>query len=90
MATLPIVGFVILLLSPQLFSNVDARNKKSKSVTTLLDAKWEVTPLVLEIAEYLADENVNYFWSYLDAITSLKKPPVEIGKFFFIFTGKIK
>lgn len=68
----------VLLLSPFLF-NVEARTKKTKSVTTLLDAKWEVTPLVLEIAEYLFDENVNFFWSYIDSITALKKAPVDIG-----------
>lgn len=70
---------LIFLISSNSFCNVEARNKKAKSVTTLLDAKWEVTPLVLEIAEYLADENVNYFWSYIDTITSLKTAPVEIG-----------
>lgn len=75
-----IVGFVLLLLSPQLLFNVEARNKKSKSVTTLLDAKWEVTPTVLEIAEYLADENVNFFWSYIDTITALENPPIQIGE----------
>lgn len=76
---------IILLLSPQLI-NIEARTKKTKSVTTLLDAKWEVSPLVLEIAEYLADENVNFFWSYLDSIAALKKPPVEIGKNMFKFS----
>lgn len=70
---------VLLLLSPHLLS-IEARTKKTKSVTTLLDAKWEVTPLVLEVAEYLADENVNFFWSYIDSICALKKSPAEIGK----------
>lgn len=71
---------LVLLLSSQLLFSVEARTKKSKSVTTLLDAKWEVTPLVLEVAEYLADENISFFWSYIDSITALKKAPVEIGK----------
>lgn len=69
----------ILLLNSQLFFGTEARTKKTKSVTTLLDAKWEVTPLILEIAEYLADENINYFWSYIDQITALTTAPVEIG-----------
>lgn len=60
-------------------SNVEARAKKSKSVTTLLEAKWEITPLVLEVAEYLADENVDFYWSFIDSISSLSPPLVEIG-----------
>lgn len=55
-------------------------NKKTKSVTTLLEAKWEVTPLVLEVAEYLADENVDFYWSFIDSISSLRPNLVEIGR----------
>lgn len=55
-------------------------NKKTKSVTTLLEAKWEVTPLVLEVAEYLADENVDFYWNFIDSISSLNPSLVEIGK----------
>lgn len=63
-----------------LFHDVDCRNRKSKSVTTHLDAKWEVTPLVLEVAEYLADENVELYWSFIDAISNLKPPLTAIGE----------
>ncbi|KAF7287176.1 hypothetical protein GWI33_002543 [Rhynchophorus ferrugineus] len=45
--------------------------RKSKSVTTLLEAKWERTPLVLEVAEYLAEENHQYFWDYVDSISEI-------------------
>lgn len=62
-----------------LTNNVEARSKKSKSVTTLLEAKWEVTPLVLEVSEYLADENVDYYWSFIDSISTLSPSLVEIG-----------
>lgn len=54
--------------------NVEAKTKKSKSVTTLLEAKWLSTPLVLEVAEYLADENIDSYWSYIDSISSLNPP----------------
>lgn len=67
------------LLCTQFSNNVEARTKKSKSVTTLLEAKWEVTPLVLEVAEYLADENVDFYWSFIDSISNLSPPLVEIG-----------
>lgn len=56
------------------YYNVEAKAKKSKSVTTLLEAKWLSTPLVLEVAEYLADENVDFYWSFIDSISSLNPP----------------
>ncbi|CAB3237406.1 unnamed protein product [Arctia plantaginis] len=46
--------------------------KKSKSVTTFVSAKWEATPIVLELAEYLAGESADLFWSFVDGINSLK------------------
>ncbi|XP_065164353.1 UDP-glucose:glycoprotein glucosyltransferase isoform X2 [Atheta coriaria] len=60
-------------------SNGDAKTKKSKFVTTLLDAQWDATPLVLEVAEYLKDENVDYYWQFVDSIGGLKPPLNEIG-----------
>lgn len=59
--------------------DAEARPKRTKSVTTLLEAKWEVTPLVLEVAEYLADENVDFYWSFIDSVSSLSPALVEIG-----------
>ncbi|KAJ0181268.1 hypothetical protein K1T71_003353 [Dendrolimus kikuchii] len=46
--------------------------KKSKSVTTFVSAKWETTPIVLELAEYLSGESSDLFWSFVDGINSLK------------------
>lgn len=69
-----------IILFIELCYNVDCKRKKSKSVTTLLEAKWLATPLVLEIAEYLADENVNHYWSFIDSISSLSPPLKSIGK----------
>ncbi|KAM3966578.1 UDP-glucose-glycoprotein glucosyltransferase [Aphomia sociella] len=46
--------------------------KKAKSVTTFVSAKWEVTPIVLELAEYLSGESTDLFWSFVDGINSLK------------------
>ncbi|XP_074027064.1 UDP-glucose-glycoprotein glucosyltransferase [Leptinotarsa decemlineata] len=57
---------------------VKGKTKKSKSVTTLLEAKWEATPLVLEVAEYLADENEDFYWNFIDAISSLEPPLTSI------------
>lgn len=58
--------------------------KKSKSVTTLLEAKWERTPLVLEVAEYLAEENPQYFWDYVDSVSAMEPSLNTIGINFFI------
>ena len=41
-------------------------DKKPKVVSTLLNAKWSRTPFVLEASEFLASENNEYFWSFVD------------------------
>ena len=45
---------------------------KSHPITTLINAKWNQTPLQLEFAEFLADENPQNFWSYVDYLAALK------------------
>lgn len=75
-----IIGSILYLQ----FINVTARSKKSKSVTTLLEAKWEVTPLILEVAEYLADENIDFYWSFIDSICDLNPPLVELGEYIML------
>ncbi|KAL0281658.1 UNVERIFIED_CONTAM: hypothetical protein PYX00_002578 [Menopon gallinae] len=59
--------------------NVTPLKHKAKTVTTLLDAKWEVTPLVLEVSEYIAEESIDDFWSFVDEISSLKPELVELN-----------
>lgn len=54
--------------------------RKSKSVTTFVSAKWETTPIVLELAEYLAGESSDLFWSFVDGINSLKSSLETLGK----------
>lgn len=71
-----------------LFIGTESKTKKSKSVTTLLEAKWSVTPLVLEVAEYLADENYQLYWDFIDAICDLNPPLNEIGLFFFLLKSR--
>jgi len=57
--------YMLLLCSTQL----EANKKINKYVTTLINAKWNETPLVLEAAEYLSDENPRYFWKFIDAFS---------------------
>lgn len=56
-------------------------DKKLKAVTTHLNAKWSATPLILEVAEYLAEENNEYFWGFVDKISLLEKPIDSLGKY---------
>jgi hypothetical protein len=74
--------FLVLgILVPLLCSGAGGASKqKAKSVTTLIEAKWEITPLVLEIAEYLADENLEYLWEYVDAVSALQPSLADLGK----------
>lgn len=60
-------------------------SSKSFPITTLINAKWEQTPLHLEIAEYLADENPNLYWDFIKDITDLETPLSSYGKLFKIF-----
>ncbi|XP_033331398.1 UDP-glucose-glycoprotein glucosyltransferase isoform X1 [Megalopta genalis] len=55
--------FCLLLLCT---THLKADKKVNKYVTTLIDAKWRETPLILEAAEYLHDESPNYFWKFID------------------------
>ncbi|KAK2578584.1 hypothetical protein KPH14_012016 [Odynerus spinipes] len=59
-----LVFFYSLLLWSR---GLEADKKVNKYVTTLINAKWKETPLVLEAAEYLSDENPNYFWKFIEA-----------------------
>ncbi|KAE8746395.1 hypothetical protein FOCC_FOCC006890 [Frankliniella occidentalis] len=53
--------------------------KKTKSVTTLINSKWEATPFTLEIAEYLAEENKDSLWNFIDEVSALSPPLVDLG-----------
>lgn len=46
--------------------HLKADKRINKYVTTVIDAKWKETPLILEAAEYLNDENPSYFWKFVD------------------------
>lgn len=60
---------------------------KAKFVTTLIDAKWHQTPIVQEISEFLAEENANSFWSFIDDISNDEKPFSTLGKAHHLFTS---
>lgn len=59
---------VVILLSS--FSLTYAA--KSHPITTLINAKWSVTPIQLEIAEYISDDSNQRFWTYVDELAGLK------------------
>lgn len=49
-------------------------------MTTLINAKWQETPLVLEVAEYLNDENSNYFWNFVDDVSKRSDEFLSCGE----------
>jgi len=59
-------GLIFFYIISLCFSQLGADKKINKYVTTLINAKWNETPLVLEAAEYLSDENPSYFWKFID------------------------
>lgn len=61
-----LIFFYALLLC---YAQIGADKKINKYVTTLINAKWNETPLVLEAAEYFNDENPSYFWKFVDAFS---------------------
>ena len=77
---------------------------KFKTVSTLLNAKWNSTPLALEISEFLNDEDPSFFWSFAedvfkhteqlsDSMNNLKQSITPIAyyvSFHFSETDKIK
>ncbi|KAG5286096.1 hypothetical protein AALO_G00010890 [Alosa alosa] len=52
----------LLALLPDVFAGAD-----SKAVTTTLTTKWPSTPLLLEASEFLAEENQDKFWDFVEA-----------------------
>lgn len=46
---------------------------KSHPITTFIDAKWNVTPVALEAAEFLADENPMFYWRFIDELNNLPR-----------------
>nr|XP_027205902.1 UDP-glucose:glycoprotein glucosyltransferase 1-like [Dermatophagoides pteronyssinus] len=48
------------------WSEQSSHSSSSKSVKILLQSKWSQTPMYLEVAEFLAEENQDFYWRYLD------------------------
>ncbi|CAG5096209.1 Similar to Uggt: UDP-glucose:glycoprotein glucosyltransferase (Drosophila melanogaster) [Cotesia congregata] len=83
---------ICLLLISSCISSAD--KKHNKYVTTLIDGKWKDTPIVLEVSEYLNDENSNLFWSFVDLICKQEDGFItqdrifELNDFFPVGTDK--
>jgi len=68
--------FVFFIFTGQ---SVNKNSKKGKYVTTMIDTKWSMVPLVLEMAEYMAEENSYSLWSFVDSISQLNPALSELG-----------
>lgn len=55
--------------------------KKGKYVTTMIDTKWSLVPLVLEMAEYMAEESQHSLWSFVDSLSELNPSLSELGMY---------
>lgn len=44
---------------------------KSFPISTLLNAKFTVTPLQIEVALFLSEENANLYWEFIDGLSKL-------------------
>lgn len=75
-----LIAYVVFTLASDPV-NIKREDRKSKSVTTFVSAKWEMTPIVLELAEYLSEESSDLFWSFVDGINSLKTSLDTLGKY---------
>ncbi|XP_067842577.1 UDP-glucose:glycoprotein glucosyltransferase 1 isoform X2 [Heptranchias perlo] len=62
MAILP---FIVIILR---FCNTQATRK---GVTASLDAKWSSMPLLLETSEFIAEEDVEKFWQFVDTVKEI-------------------
>ncbi|XP_059489463.1 UDP-glucose:glycoprotein glucosyltransferase isoform X2 [Neocloeon triangulifer] len=68
-------------------------NKKSKSVTTQIEAKWTSTPFLLETAEYLAEESPELMWKFVDLINDIDPksiPQLTDKEWYGIVLGQVR
>uniref|UniRef100_A0A0N4ZS70 UDP-glucose:glycoprotein glucosyltransferase n=1 Tax=Parastrongyloides trichosuri TaxID=131310 RepID=A0A0N4ZS70_PARTI len=59
----------ILLLTLSILLTVQSSQKNDKLVITSLNAKWNHTSFIAETAEYIAKENDELFFKYIDLLT---------------------
>uniref|UniRef100_A0A182QRW2 UDP-glucose:glycoprotein glucosyltransferase n=1 Tax=Anopheles farauti TaxID=69004 RepID=A0A182QRW2_9DIPT len=62
-----VTGAFLLLLTG---SPVVQGEPKSHPITTQLSAKWGITPVQLEIAEFIDEESANSFWDYVELLNN--------------------
>jgi hypothetical protein len=65
-----VVVVSLLMIHLNGFAEADETKSKSKTVSTLLNAKWNSTPLALEISEFLNDEDPTFFWGFIEDVSS--------------------
>ncbi|KAH8364725.1 hypothetical protein KR084_010742 [Drosophila pseudotakahashii] len=65
------VALCVSVVLLALCTPISGESSQSYPITTLINAKWTQTPLYLEIAEYLADEQAGLFWDYVSGVTKL-------------------
>ncbi|XP_070607386.1 UDP-glucose:glycoprotein glucosyltransferase 2 [Erythrolamprus reginae] len=69
-----VAGLMPLFVTGMLFLSLGRQGAESaprKAVTARLAAKWAATPLLLEASEFIAEENNEKFWQFLDTVKEL-------------------
>ena len=84
-----VVVVSLLLIHLNGFAEADETKSKSKTVTTLLNAKWNSTPLALEISEFLNEEDPTFFWGFIEDV-SLQSAQMSGSRFFNNFVLHVK
>lgn len=71
------IGVTFTLTPPLLtLANESTTNSGNvrKLVTVNLESNWPQTPLILEVAEFIAEENKQLFWTFIDALYEILPP----------------
>lgn len=71
-----IVSVVILALSISI-----ANSTKSHPISTLINAKFSITPVQLEISEYLSDLSNQKFWLFVDELRNIDELENDLARY---------
>lgn len=71
-------AFLVLCCSLIRYSLAGSR---SYPITTLVNAKWLVTPVHLEVAEFISEESPSLYWEYVGRLVKLNPEITSLGKY---------
>lgn len=54
--------------------------KKAKPITTTLETKWPLPPVIAEGSEFLAEKSNDKFWKFMENLSGLDEAQVGLSK----------